>query len=145
MYVPMEGTSIAFIPVGTDPQAKRQRFKVVVDGTEYVTSSALLEDIAHLLSHYTDLAEEGKRFDLFSTNTTPFSVSAIRKHGPLYLMMTDNFDGNILEVRVSLGALRDALARFIDNVLSGMPKGSSDEKGLREGLKRFRDWPVPGP
>lgn len=141
----MQGGSITFTLVRADPSAQRQHFKVGIEGAEYATSCALLEDIAHLLSHYTDLAEEGKRFDLFSTNTAPFSISVIRKDGLFYLRMTDNFDGNILEERVSIGALRDALARFIDKELSSLATGLPDEKGLRDGLKRFRDWPVPGP
>jgi len=139
----MEGGSITFTLVRADLSAPRQHFKVMVDGTEFVTSCALLEDIAHILSHYTDMAEEGKRFDLFSTNTSPYSVSVTRMEGLFYLRMTDNFDGNILEERVRFDALRGALERFIEETLSKNPKGVPDEDGLRDRLKRFREWPGP--
>lgn len=145
MHIPMEGAGIAFILLRADLSAPRQQFKVAVDGTEYLTSCALLEDIAHILSHYADLAEEGKRFDLFSTNTDPYAVSVIRRDGLLYLRMTDNFDGNILEERVGFDALKDALTRFSGEFLSRAAGRVPGEEDLQKGLKTFRDWSGPAP
>lgn len=141
----MEGARIAFSLEGADLSAPRPSFKVIVDESEFVTSCALADDIAHLLDRFTEMAGEGSRFDLFFSGAYPYSVSVLRRDGGHYLRITDNFDGTVLEEWVRLGDLRAALVDFVDEWLSGAGRGMPAEAGMRENLRKLREWPGPTP
>ena len=120
-------------------------FKIIIDGREYITACFLIDDILNLLHRYTELAEEGRKLDLFFSNASPFSMSISYRGGTHYLRLSDNFDGGILEDRVSFIALKSAISDFISEVLDHFGRNQFMREELRSGLQQFNDWPGPAP
>lgn len=124
----------------------RTMFVIKIDDREYVTGCFLADDLVHLVKRFPEIAEEGRRFDLFFSNASPFSVALHRRGPDIYLRISDSFDGGILEDSVAFFALRSAILDLMEAVLR-LPSVDPFLRGeLEKGMAAFREWrgPVTG-
>jgi hypothetical protein len=125
------------------PSGPRTSFRILVDGREYLTSCFLLDDLLNLFRRYSELGEEGRRFDLFFSNSEPYSVSVTRRGRAVYLRISDNFDGGVLEQSVAFRALRTALEDLAAEALGKIKTEPGARDKLRRGLEELRRWSGP--
>jgi len=135
--------AFSLVPGGSGPKTM---FKMMIDDREYVTGCFLADDLVNLVKRFTEIAEEGRRFDLFFSNASPFSVSISCRGPDLYIRLSDSFDGGVLEDRVAFTALKFALADLAESLLRGGSVDPSLREELEKGLADFRQWrgPVTG-
>jgi len=126
-----------------EPTGPMTRYSIEIDGTEFVSSSVLAEDFRYILDHCDEMAVPGKRLDILFSGASPFSVAVVNRDGSLFLRISDNFDGGVLDEPVEPLVLRAALAAFIEGFLDRPGQDPEWVAGLRGPLARFRDWPGP--
>jgi hypothetical protein len=124
----------------------RAVLRIRVDDAEYLTACFLSEDLVKLVRRFREMGEEGRRFDLFFSNASPFSVSVTRRGPELYLRISDSFDGGVFEDRLPFEMLRGALAALAEAVLLAGGMGEDRRRELAEGLPALKEWrwPVTG-
>ena len=115
-------------------------FRVIIDGREYATSCLLLDDLLSFFGRFRELGEEGRRLDLFFSSAEPYSVSVTRRGGALYLRISDNFDGGILEQGIELRALAAAVEQLAAEALERVKMDQTKREGLRHGIEDLRRW-----
>jgi hypothetical protein len=127
-------------PGGT---GRKTVLRLLIDDGEYVTACFLAEDLVNFAGRYTELADEGKRFDLFFSNAGPFSVSVTRRGAALYLRLSDSFDGGVFEDDVPFDVLRTALLGLMEAVARLPAADERSRNDLLRGIAAFRAWPGP--
>jgi hypothetical protein len=132
--------AFSLVPGGSGP---KKMLKMRLDDRDYVTGCFLADDLVHLVKRFAELDEEGRRFDLFFSNASPFSVSVTRRGPDLYVRISDNFDGGILEDRVAFAALKGALIDLQEAVLRLQSVDPLVREQLEKGLAGFRQWQGP--
>ena len=121
----------------------RAFLRIQIDEAEYLTACFLGDDLANLVRRFPEMAEEGRRFDLFFSNASPFSVSVTRRGPELYLRVSDSFDGGVFEDRLGFETLRGALAGLVEAVLRAPGTGEDWRRALAEGLPALENWRWP--
>jgi hypothetical protein len=142
----MSISRLAFEPM-PGASGNKMMFKIRIDDREYVTGCFLGDDLVNLVKRFDEISVDGSRFDLFFSNASPFSVSVACRGKELYLRISDNFDGGVLEDRVAFTAFKFALIDLMEAVLGFPSVDPFLREALSAGLADFGTWrgPVIGP
>ena len=135
--------AFALVPGGS---GSKTMFKIQIDDREYLTGCFLADDLVNIVKRVPEVTEEGRRFELFFSNSDPFSVSVSARGNDLYLRISDSFDGGVLEDRVAFTALKFALLDLMEAVLRLPMLDPFLREELASGLVDVRQWrdPVTG-